>query len=73
MLNVQSFEVGEPSCWTGVNISDVVEVRQVENLSESLIAPDQPYSSTTVPPRSPGEKMQKNATLALAATPKRLF
>ena len=50
-------EVGGPSCRTVVRISDVVEVGQVEYLSESIPIPDQPFSSSTrVPPRSPGEK-----------------
>ena len=56
MRNVESSEVGEPSCRTGVRIPEVVEVGQVEYLSEIIHALDQPYgSSTTVPPLSPGK------------------
>ena len=75
LRSVESSEVGEPSCWTGVRISDVVEVGQIEYLSESMLARDQPYSNgTTMSPRSPGEgRRKKSATLAPAATPKRLF
>ena len=71
---IESSEVGEPSRWTGVRISDDVEVRQVEYLSESVLARDQPWSSTTISPRSPGKGNRKrSATSAPAATPKRLF
>ena len=70
--SIESSEVGEPSCWTGVRISDVVEVGQVENLSESVPARDQPCSSTTVSPRSPGKRKRKrSATPAPSATPRR--
>ena len=48
--SIESSEVGEPSCWTGVRISDVVGVGQVEYLSESVPARDQPCSSTTISP-----------------------
>ena len=55
---VESSEVGEPFCRTGVRISDVAEVGQVEYRSESVPARDQPCS---------------NATPTPAATPKRFF
>ena len=72
MHSVESSEVGEPSCRTGVRISDVVEVGQVEYLSECVAARGQPCSSTTISPRSPGKRKRKrSATLAPAATPKR--
>ena len=72
--SVESSEVGESSCLTGVRISDVVEVGQVEYLSESVLARDQPCSSTTISPRVPGKRKRKrSATAAPAATPKRLF
>ena len=45
--SVESPEVAEQSCWTGVRISDVVEVGQVEYLCESIPVPDQPRSSST--------------------------
>ena len=72
--SVESSEVGEPSCRTGVLISGVVEVGQVEYLSESELARDQPCSSgTTKSHRSPGKgKRETNATPAPAATTKRL-
>ena len=54
--SVESSEVGEPSCWTGVRISVAVEVGQVEYLSESVPARDQPCSSTTKSPRSPWKR-----------------
>ena len=71
----ESSEVREPSCRTGVRILDVVDVRQVEYLSESIRGPDQPCSSSaTVPPRTPGKgKRKRSATPSPAATPKRLF
>ena len=70
--SVESFEVGEPSCWAGVRISNVVEVGQVENLSGSVSAWDQPCSSTTLSPRSPGKgKRKRSATRTPAATTKR--
>ena len=70
--SVVSSEVGEPSCRAGVRISDVVEIGQVEYLSESVPARDQPCSSTTISPRSPGKgKRKRRATPAPAATPKR--
>ena len=73
--SVESSEVGEPSCWTGVRIWDVVKVGQVEYLSASIPAPDQFFSTgTTMPPRSSGkEKGKRSATPAHAVTPKRLF
>ena len=72
--SVESSEVGEPSCRLGVRISNVVEVGQVEYLSGSLPARDQPCSSTTVSPRSPGKgKRKRSVTPAPAAGPKRLF
>ena len=70
--SVESSEVGEPSCRTGVRITDVVEVGQVEYLSESVLARDQPFSSSTISPRSTG-KRKRSATPAHAVTPKRLF
>ena len=74
VLSVESSEVGEPSCRTGVRISDVVEVGQVEYLSESVLARDQRCSSTTISPRRLGkEKRKRSATPALAATPEPLF
>ena len=70
--SIESSEVAEPSCRTGVRISDVVEVGQVEYLSESVPARDQPCSSTTVSPQSPGkEKRKRSATPSPSATPKR--
>ena len=72
--SVESSEVGEPSCWAGVRISNVVEVGQVEYLSGSVPARDQPCSSTTVSPQIPGKgKLKRSATPAPAASPKRLF
>ena len=72
--SVESSEVGEPSCWAGVRISNVVEVGQVKYLSGSVPARDQPCSSTTLSPRSPGKgKRKRSATPAPAASPKRLF
>ena len=73
--SVESSEVEEPSCRTDVRISYVVAVGQVEYLSGSIPAPDQPcISSTTVSPRSPGKgKRKRSVTLTPAATPKRLF
>ena len=73
--SVESSENGKPSCRTGVRISDVVEVGQVEYLFESVLARDQPCSSgATIPPRRPGKgKRKRSATPAPAAAPKRLF
>ena len=52
--SVESSEVGEPSCWTALRISEVVEVGQVEYLSDSVFAQDQPCSrGTTLSPRNP--------------------
>ena len=48
--SVESSEVGEPSCRAGVRISNVVEVGQVENVSGSVPAQDQPCGSATVSP-----------------------
>ena len=74
MRHVESSEVGEPSSRTGVRIFDLVEVGQVENLYESVPTPDQPCSSATLPPRSPGKRQRKrNSTLAPVAAPKWLF
>ena len=71
----ESSEVWEPSWRTGVRISDVVEVRLVEYLSESALARNQPCGSgTTMSLRSPGKRKRKrSATPAPVATPKRLF
>ena len=70
--SVESSEVGEPSCWAGVRISNVVEIGQVEYLSGSVPARDQPCSSTTLSPRSPGKgKRKRIATPTPAATTKR--
>ena len=70
--SIQSSELGEPSGRTGVRISDVVEVGQVEYLSESVPARDQPCSSTTLSPRSPGKgKRKRSATPTTSAAPKR--
>ena len=72
--SVESSEVGEPSCCAGVRISKVVEVGQVEYLSGSVPARDQPCSSITVSLRSPGKgKRKRSVTPAPAANPKRLF
>ena len=72
--SAESSEVVEPSCWAGVRISNVVEVGQVEYLSGSVPAQDQPCSSTTIYTRSPGKgKRKRSATPAPAASPKRLF
>ena len=72
--SIKSSEVGEPSCRTGVWISDVVEVGQVEYPSESVFARDRPCRSTTISPRSPGKgKFKRSGTSAPAATPKPLF
>ena len=57
-----------------MRISNVVEVEQVEYLSGSVPARDQPCSSTKVSPRSPGKgKRKRSATPAPAACPKLLF
>ena len=70
--SVESSEVGEPSCWAGVRISDVVEVGRVEYLSESVPARDQPCSSAAISSRSRGKRKRKRrATPASAAAPKR--
>ena len=72
--SVDSSEVGEPSCRAGVRISNVVEVGQVEYLSGSEPARDQPCGSTTVSPRNTGKgKRKRSGTSAPAASPKRLF
>ena len=72
--SVESYEVGESSGRAGVRISNVVEVGQVEYLSGSILPRDQPYSSTTVSPRSPGKgKRKRSVTPAPAVGPKRLF
>ena len=71
--SVESSENGEPSCRAGVRIS-VVELGQVEYLSGSVPARDQPCSSTTLSTRSPGKRKRKrSATPAPVASPKRLF
>ena len=71
--SVESSEVGEPSCRAGARMSDVVEVGQVEYLSESVLARDQPCGSgTTMSPRSPEKgKRKRSATPAPAVKPKR--
>ena len=70
--SIESSEVGESSCRSGVRLSDVVEDGQVEYLSESVPARDQPCSSTTISPRSSGKgKRKRSATPAPAATPRR--
>ena len=70
--SVESSEVGEPSCRAGVLISNVVEVGQVEYLTGSVPARDQPGSSTTVTPESPGKgKRKRSVTPVPAASPKR--
>ena len=72
--SVESSEVAETSCRSGVRISDVVEVGQVDYLSESVPARHQPFSSITISPRSPRKgKRKRSATPARAARPKRLF
>ena len=72
--SVESSEVGESSGRAGVRISNVVEVGQVEYLSGSVPARDQPCSSTTISPRSPGKgKRKRSVTPAPAVGPKRLF
>ena len=72
--SVESSEVGESSGRAGVRISNVVEVGQVEYLSGSVPARDQPCSSTTVSPRSPGKgKRKRSVTPAPTVGPKRLF
>ena len=72
--SIESSKVGELSCWAGVRIFNVVEVGQVEYLSGSVPAWDQPCSSTTLSPRSPGKgRRKRSATPAPAASPKRLF
>ena len=74
VCSVESSEVGKPSCQAGVRISNVVEVGQVEYLSGSVPARDQPCSSTTISPRSPGKgKRKRSATPAPSASAKRLF
>ena len=74
VLSVESSEVREPFCWTGVRTSDVVEVLQDEHLSESVPAPDRPCSSTKLSLRSLGKgKRKRSATSAPAVAPKRLF
>ena len=70
--SVESSEFGEPSCRAGVRISNVVEVGLVEYLSGCVPARDQPGSSTTVSPRSPGKvKRKRSVTPAPSASPKR--
>ena len=72
--SVESSEVGESSGWAGMRISNVVEVGQVEYLSGSVPARDQPCSSTTVSPGSPGKgKRKRSVTPAPAVGPKRLL
>ena len=72
--SIESSEVGEPSCRTGVRITNVVEVGQIEYVSESVLARDQPCSSTKVSSRIRGKgKRMRSATPAPAATSKRLF
>ena len=70
--SVESSEVGEPSCRARVRISNVVEVGQVEYLSGSVPARDQPDSNTVVSPQSPGKgKRKRSVTPAPAASAKR--
>ena len=71
----ESSVIGEPSYWTGVRISAVVEVGQVEYLSESKLARDLPcISGTTMSPGGPGKRKRKrSATPTPADTPKQLF
>ena len=72
--SVESSEVGAPSCRAGVRISNVVEVGQVGYLSGSVPAQDQPFSSSTISPWSPGKgKRKRSATPAPFSSPKRLF
>ena len=72
--SVESSEVGEPSCRAGVRISNVFEVGQVEHLSGSVPARNQPCSSTTLSPRSPGKgKRKRSVTPAPAVGPQRIF
>ena len=74
MRSVESSEVGEPSSWTGVRISDVVQGGQVENLSESMLAMDQPcISGTTMSPRSPGKRKRKKGEMSAPFAVKRRF
>ena len=70
--SVESYEVGEPSCRAGLRISNVVEVGQVEYLSGSVPARDQPCSRTTLSPRSPEKgKRKRSVTPAPAASARR--
>ena len=73
--SVESFEVGEPSCRTGVRILDVVQVGQVEYMSESMLARDQPCGSgATKSSRSPGKgKFKRSATPAPLLHPRNYF
>ena len=75
MRSVESSEVEEPSCRTGVRISDFAEIGQVEYLSESMIARNQPCSSSaTISPRSPGNRnWNRSVTPAPVVIPKKLF
>ena len=71
---MESSEVGEPFCRNGVRISNVVGVGQVEYLSDSVPARDQPCSDSTISPRGPGKgKRKRSVTHAPAAKLKRLF
>ena len=63
--SVESSEVGESSGRAGVRISNVVEIGQVEYLSGSVPARDQPCGSTTVSPRSPGKGKRKRSVTPL--------
>ena len=68
--SVESSEVGEPSCRTGLPKSDYVEVEQVEYLCESAPVPDQPCSSATVPTPSLWKgKGQRNSMAVPVAEP----
>ena len=72
--SVESSEVGEPSGRTGVRISEVVEVGQVEYLSEFVLAQDQLCYNVTLPPRSSGKgKRKRSATAVPAVAPNRLL
>ena len=73
--SVVSSEVGEPPCQTAVRISEV-EVGMVENLSECVLAGDQPCSNgVTMLARSlgKGKKCKRSATPAPVASPKKIF
>ena len=70
--NVESCRLGgEPSCLTGVRISDIIELGQFEILRETVPAPDRHCCSSNGPMREPGkEKRQKSATPVPSFAPK---